>query len=56
MMSISNKYQLQLAFQIFEKDPQLNICKVAQFYNILRITLTHYINGRFIYIDTITNL
>ncbi len=54
-MSTSNEYQLQLVFQTFEKDFQLNIHKVARLYNIFHTILTHYINGRSIYADTIAN-
>ncbi|SRR6266566_2830565 len=55
MISTSNKYQLQLALQTFEKDPQLSIRKVTRLYNILRTTLTHHINSRSIYTDIIAN-
>ena len=55
-MSTSNEYQLQLTLQTFEKDLQLNIRKAVQLYNIPRITLTHYINGRSIYANIIINL
>ena len=56
MALISNEHQLQLVYQTFEKDPQLNIHKAARLYNILRTTLSNRINSRSIYIDTIANL
>ncbi len=56
MMSTSNEYQLQLVFQIFEKDFQLSIREAIQLYNISRTILTYRINGRSIYTDIITNL
>ncbi len=55
MLSTSNKYQLQLVLQTFEKDLQLSIHKAVRLYNILRITLTYYINDRSIYADIIIN-
>src|SRR6266566_4869324 len=55
MMLISNEYQLQLTFQTFKKDLQLNIYRIAQLYNIPHTTLTHRINDRSIYVDTIAN-
>ncbi len=55
MASTSNKCQLQLAFQTFEKDLQLNIYKATQFYNILCITLSTRINGVSIRENIITN-
>ena len=55
MASISNEYQLQLAFQTFEKDLQLNIRKATRLYNIPHSTLSIRINGISIYITTITN-
>ena len=53
--SISNEYQLQLAFQTFEKDPQLNVRKATQLYNILHSTLSTQINNISTYTTTITN-
>jgi len=55
MTSTSNEYQLQLAFQAFEKDPQLNIHKVIRFYNILHSTLSIRINSISIYTTIIIN-
>ena len=55
MASTSNKHQLQLACQTFEKDLQLSICKAARLYNIPRTTLSNRINGRPTRIDTIAN-
>ncbi len=55
MVLPSNDSQLQLVFQTFEKDPQLNIYKFARFYNILRTILSTWINGRSIRVDTIAN-
>ncbi len=51
----SNKSQLQLALQVFEKDPQLSINKAIRFYNIPCITLSTRIKGRSIYTNVITN-
>ncbi len=56
MVSPSNDNQLQLVFQAFERDPQLSICKLVQFYNILRTTLSARINGRSTHTNTIANL
>src|SRR6266566_2274459 len=56
IVSTSNKYQLQLVLQIFEKDLQLNIRKTIQFYNVLHITLSIRINGISTYVNTIANL
>ena len=47
---------MQLVFQAFEKDPQLNIRELIQFYNILRMTLSARINDRSTHIDTMLNL
>ena len=47
---------MQLAFQTFEKDLQLNIRKIARLYNILRTTLSTQINNVSIYTNIITNL
>ena len=55
MASTSNEHQLQLAFQTFEKDPQLNIYKATRHYNIFRTTFFNRINDRFIYTNIITN-
>ena len=53
MASTSNKHQLQLACQTFEKNPQLNIRKAIRLYNILRTILSNRINNRSIHIDII---
>ncbi len=55
MTSTSNENQLQFVLQTFKKDPQLNINKAIQLYNILRIILSAQIKGRSIYTDTIAN-
>ncbi len=55
MVSTSNKCQLQLAFQTFEKDFQLNIRKAIRFYNILRTTLSTRINNISIHANIIIN-
>ncbi len=55
MISTSNKSQLQLIFQVFEKDLQLSINEAVRLYNIPRTTLSVRIKGRFIYIDAIAN-
>ncbi len=55
MVSPSNDSQLQLIFQTFEKDLQLNIRELVRFYNILRTTLSTRINGRSTHIDTMAN-
>src|SRR6266566_1790927 len=55
MISSSNDNQLQLVLQTFEKDLQLNIRKLARFYNILCTILSVRINGRSIHADTIAN-
>ena len=55
MASVSNKSQLQYVLQTFERDPQLNICKVVRFYNIPHTTLSVWINGRSTREDIITN-
>ncbi len=55
MILISNENQLQLALQTFEKDPQLNINKIARLYNILRTILSTRIKGRSICADAIAN-
>ncbi len=55
MASISNECQLQLALQTFEKDPQLNIRKAIQLYNILHSILSIRINSVSIYTITIAN-
>jgi len=54
-ISTSNKRQLQLVLQTFEKDPQLDIRKAMQFYNILHSTLSHRINSRSTRICIIAN-
>src|SRR6266566_7150649 len=56
MVSTSNECQLQLAFQAFEKDLQLNICKAMRLYNVPRITLSIQINNVFIRVSIIVNL
>jgi len=56
MISTSNEYQLQLVFQAFEKDPQLNINKTTRLYNILRAILSIRINGCSLCVDTMFNL
>jgi len=56
MTSTSNKCQLQLVLQTFEKNPQLNIRKAIRLYNILRTILSNRINNRSIHIDIIANL
>ncbi len=56
MASTSNEHQLQLAFQAFERDPQLGICKIVRLYKILHSTVSHQINNRSIYTDIIPNL
>ena len=55
MASASNESQLQYTLQTFERDPQLNIRKVARLYNIPYIILSVRINGRSAREDTITN-
>ncbi len=45
MVSTSNEYQLQLVFQTFEKNFQLNVRKATRLYNILYSTLSIRING-----------
>ncbi len=55
MASTSNEYQLQLTFQTFEKDPQLNVHKAVRLYNIFHSTLSIRINGVFIRAITIAN-
>ncbi len=55
MASTSNKNQLQLALQTFEKDPQLSINEAARLYNIPHITLSTQIKDRSIHVDTIVN-
>jgi len=55
MALTSNEHQLQLAYQAFEKDPQLNIRKVIRLYNIPRTIFSNRINGRSTYIDIIAN-
>src|SRR6266566_2559795 len=55
MASISNECQLQLALQTFEKDPQLNIRKTTQLYNILHSTLSIRINNISTHTTIITN-
>jgi len=45
-----------LALQIFEQNLQLGIRKIIRLYKILHSTLSHRINGRSIYIDTMSNL
>ncbi len=45
MASTSNKCQLQLTFQTFEKDLQLNVREAVRFYNILYSILSIRING-----------
>ncbi len=55
MVSTSNERQLQLVFQVFEKDPELSISKVARFYNVFCTILSARINGRSICVDTIAN-
>src|SRR6266566_8972718 len=55
MASTSNEYQLQLAFQTFEKDPQLNVHKTIQLYNIFHSTLSIRINNISTHATTITN-
>ncbi len=56
MASTSNEYQLQLTFQTFGKDFQLNVYKAVRLYNILHLTLSIRINDIFIYITIIANL
>src|SRR6266699_3574115 len=56
MASTFNEHQLQLAFQSFERNPQLDIYKTIQLYKILHSILSHRINSRSIYIDIIFNL
>src|SRR6266566_2532545 len=56
MISTSNECQLQLAFQAFERDLQLGICKVIRLYNVPHLILSHRINSRSIYIYIIANL
>ncbi len=56
MASTSNEYQLQLVYQAFEKDPQLNIYEATQFYNIFYTILSNRINDCPIRIDIIVNL
>src|SRR6266566_7265055 len=55
MASTSNEYQLQLALQTFEKDPQLNVRKAVRLYNILHSTLSIRINSISTHAITITN-
>ncbi len=55
MASTSNKSQLQLVLQTFEKDPQLSINEAARLYNILRMILSARIKGRSVRIDIIAN-
>jgi len=55
IISTSNKSKLQLAFQTFEKDPQLSINKVARLYNIPHTTLSTRIKGRSIHTNVIAN-
>src|SRR6266566_8198026 len=49
MASTSNKNQLQLALQTFEKDHQLSINEAARLYNIPHITLSTQIKDRSIH-------
>src|SRR6266699_5162012 len=56
MTSTSNKRQLQLVLQTFERDPQFSINKAIRFYNIFCPTLSDRINGRSICVDIISNL
>src|SRR6266699_3374262 len=55
MASTSNECQLQLAFQTFEKNLQLNVRKVIRLYNILHSILFIRINGISTYTTIITN-
>ncbi len=55
MASTSNEYQLQFAFQTFEKDLQLSIHKVVQLYNVLYLTLFIRINDVFTHVNIMTN-
>src|SRR6266566_6067020 len=56
MVSTSNKSQLQLALQTFEKDFHFSINEAVQFYNIFRTTLSIQIKGRSIHINAMANL
>ncbi len=55
MALTSNENQLQYTLQTFERNPQLNIRKVTQLYNIPRTTLSARINGRSTREDIIAN-
>ncbi len=55
MASTSNECQLQLTFQTFEKDLQLNIRKAMRFYNVLRTILSIRINDVFVRTSIIVN-
>src|SRR6266699_1695272 len=56
MTSTSNEHQLQLVFQVFEQDSQLNINKAIRLYNIPLTTLSDRINRHSVYADIISNL
>ena|SRR6266699_2801067 len=56
MTSTSNEYQLQLVFQTFEKDPQLNVRETTRLYNIPHSTLSTRINNISAHTTIITNL
>ena len=55
MISTSNKHQLQLVLQTFEKKTQLSIHKAIRLYNVLHSTLSYRINGHSAYIYTMVN-
>ncbi len=55
MASTSNKSQLQLVLQAFERDPQFSIRKAIRFYNILHSILSTRINGVSTHLNIIAN-